>query len=98
MTSSTIKTTFSHRRWRHVAGVMLSLITAIVMIPGMSVYLPFSTPDKIGIPIFLFPFIWVFLFLYAYMARHACALRASRNTVIYGIEIRPHRVINYEKY
>jgi hypothetical protein len=41
------------------------------MIPGMSVYLPFSTPDKIGIPIFLFPFIWVFLFLYAYMARHA---------------------------
>ncbi|MBT0585981.1 hypothetical protein KIU71_06115 [Alteromonas sp. SM 2104] len=55
----------------------MSLLTATVMIPGMTTYLPLSAADKIGIPIFLFPFIWVGLFLYSYMAnksRHAWAV------------------------
>jgi len=46
----------------------MALLTATVMIPGISVYLPLSIADRIGIPIFLFPFIWVGLFLYSYLA------------------------------
>jgi hypothetical protein len=40
------------------------------MIPGIATYLPLSTADKIGVPIFLFPFIWVGLFIYSYMAKN----------------------------
>lgn len=46
----------------------MALLTVTVMIPGISVYLPLSIADRIGIPIFLFPFIWVGLFLYSYLA------------------------------
>ena len=69
MGRSSTKPTFSNRRSRHFAAILMSLITATVMIPGMATYLPLPTVDKIGVPIFLFPFIWVGLFTYCYMAK-----------------------------
>lgn len=61
--------TFTHIRARNFAAILVSLLAAIIMIPGLSTYLPLGLTDRIGIPIFLFPFIWVALFLYSYMAK-----------------------------
>lgn len=69
MTSASKKQTFTKLTSRHIAAMLMSLITAVVMIPGMTTYLPFATPDRIGVPIFLFPFIWAGLFIYSYMAK-----------------------------
>lgn len=69
--------TFTNIRSRHLAAIILTLLTATVMIPGMATYLPLPMTDKIGIPIFAFPFIWVGLFIYCYMAKkswHAWAV------------------------
>jgi heme/copper-type cytochrome/quinol oxidase subunit 4 len=63
------KITFTRLKSRHLAAILMSLLTATVMIPGMTTYLPLSTADKIGIPIFLFPFIWVALFIFCYMSK-----------------------------
>jgi Zn-dependent protease with chaperone function len=63
------KPTFTSPKSRHFAAILASLITATVIIPGMTTYLPLSTADKIGVPIFMFPFIWVGLFIYCYMAK-----------------------------
>lgn len=59
---------FTSPRLRHLNGLLLSLVTAIICIPGLSTYLPLSVTDKIGVPIFMFPFIWVGLFMYSYMS------------------------------
>lgn len=56
---------------RNIAACLMALLTATVMIPGISVYLPLGIADRIGIPIFLFPFIWTGLFLYSYLAKNA---------------------------
>ncbi|MCV2884860.1 hypothetical protein OE749_09145 [Aestuariibacter sp. AA17] len=69
MDETSAKHTFTHIRSRHVAAIVMTLLTATIMIPGMTTYLPFAIADKIGVPIFLFPFIWVGLFLYCYMAK-----------------------------
>jgi len=63
------KTAFKHLGARHFAAILLTLVTATVMIPGMATYLPLQMTDKIGVPIFAFPFIWVGLFIYCYMAK-----------------------------
>jgi hypothetical protein len=65
------KRTFSATKRRHLMACILALITAIVMIPGMTTYLPFAMEEKILIPIMLFPLIWAGLFIYAYMAEKA---------------------------
>ncbi|MGL1956844.1 MAG: hypothetical protein OCD00_05945 [Colwellia sp.] len=63
------KSTFSYFKSRTFSAIVLTLITAVVIIPGMSTYLPFHQNDAIGIPILLFPFIWTALFIYSYMAK-----------------------------
>jgi len=67
---SSRRTTFNHIKMRHLAACLISLVTATVMIPGMSTYLPLSTPDKIGLPIFLFTFLWAGFFIYSYLAKN----------------------------
>lgn len=66
-----MKRTFSATTRRHLMACLLALITAVVMIPGMTTYLPFAMEEQILIPIMLFPFIWAGLFIYAYMAEKA---------------------------
>ncbi len=56
---------------RNFAGCLMAFITCIVLIPGMTTYLPFSAADQIAVPILLFPFIWTALCLYSYMAEKA---------------------------
>lgn len=63
------KTTFSATKRRHFIACILALITSVVMIPGMTTYLPFAMAEQILIPIMLFPLIWTGLFIYAYMAQ-----------------------------
>lgn len=63
------KSTFTSPKSRHFAAVVMALITATVMIPGMTTYLPMGITDRIALPIFLFPFIWMGLFIYSYMAK-----------------------------
>lgn len=70
-TMSSNKHTFDSRLTRNLTGIGLAFITAVVMIPGMTTYLPFYLADRIAVPILLFPFIWLGLFLYAYLARRA---------------------------
>lgn len=65
------KRTFSATGRRHLMACILALITAVVMIPGMTTYLPFAMEEQILIPIMLFPLIWAGLFIYAYMAEKA---------------------------
>lgn len=65
------KHTFTATKRRHILACLLALITAVVMIPGMTTYLPFAMEEQILIPIMLFPFIWTALFIYAYMAKSA---------------------------
>jgi hypothetical protein len=65
------KRTFSATKRRHLMACLLALMTAVVMIPGMTTYLPFAMEEQILIPIMLFPFIWAGLFIYAYMAEKA---------------------------
>ena len=65
------KHTFSATKRRHLMACVLALITAVVMIPGMTTYLPFALEQQILIPIMLFPLIWAGLFIYAYMAEKA---------------------------
>ncbi len=60
--------TFTATKRRHLMACLLALLTAIVMIPGMTTYLPFAIEEQILIPIMLFPLIWTALFIYAYMA------------------------------
>lgn len=63
--------TFDSMKSRNVAGIIMALITATVVIPGMTTYLPFGIVDSIAVPILLFPFIWMGLFIYSYMAKKA---------------------------
>lgn len=63
-----IKSTFTCTRRRHFLACILALITAVVMIPGMTTYIPFAMSEQILLPIMLFPLIWTVLFIYAYMA------------------------------
>lgn len=65
------KGAFNSIKSRHVAGVLMAFITCVVLIPGMTTYLPFSAADQIAVPILLFPFIWTGLCLYSYMAKKA---------------------------
>lgn len=73
--ASKIKTTrkggFSAVTSRHFAGLLMAFITCVLMIPGMTTYLPFGAVDQIAIPILLFPFIWTALCLYSYLAEKA---------------------------
>ena len=61
--------TFSRPRIRLFCAVILSLTTATILIPGMTVYLPFNKADQIAMPTLLFPFIWCALVIYSYMAK-----------------------------
>ncbi|MBD1390737.1 hypothetical protein IC617_15000 [Neiella sp. HB171785] len=70
-TTRAAKRTFSQPKQRHFLALFLALITATVMIPGMTTYLPLSAADQVAIPILLFPFIWTGLFVYAYLAPKA---------------------------
>jgi hypothetical protein len=64
----TIKKTFTATRRRHLLACVFALVTAVVIIPGMTTYLPFAMSERILLPIMLFPLIWTALFIYAYMA------------------------------
>lgn len=61
--------TFDAFKSRTFAATVLTLITSVVMIPGMATYLPLHLNDAVGLPILLFPFIWTGLFIYSYMAK-----------------------------
>ncbi|MEP1446008.1 MAG: hypothetical protein ABJK37_07860 [Paraglaciecola sp.] len=61
--------TFDAFKNRTVLAIVMTLITSVVMIPGMATYLPLHQNDSIGLPILFFPFIWTALFLYSYLAR-----------------------------
>ena len=65
------KKTFTATRWRHFNACVLTLIAAVVMIPGMTTYIPFQESEQIVLPIMLFPIIWPILFIYSYMAEKA---------------------------
>ncbi|WP_246029058.1 hypothetical protein [Parashewanella tropica] len=62
---------------RNLASCLMAFITSVVMIPGMTTYLPFKLADQIALPILLFPFIWIGLFIYSYLSKkswHAWAV------------------------
>ena len=67
----TKKRTFSALKRRNLMALFLALVTATVMIPGMTTYLPFEMEQQILVPILLFPFLWGGLFIYSYMAEKA---------------------------
>jgi len=71
MVSQTRNQIFSSIRSRNLAAVLMALVTATIIIPGMTTYLPLSMADQIALPILLFPFIWTALFIYSYMASQA---------------------------
>lgn len=62
---------FSSIKIRNAAGILMAFITCIMLIPGMTTYLPFSAADQIAVPILLFPFIWTGLVMYSYLAKKA---------------------------
>ncbi|MFD2166128.1 hypothetical protein ACFSJY_07585 [Thalassotalea euphylliae] len=62
---------FTSLKTRNFAGVLMAFLTCVVLIPGMTTYLPFSLADQIAVPILLFPFIWTGLCLYSYLAEKA---------------------------
>ena len=64
------KSTFKAIKRRHFLACVVALITAVIIIPGMTTYLPFHMNEQILLPIMLFPIIWVGLFMYAYLAEH----------------------------
>lgn len=68
---STRTSVFSALKSRNFAGILMAFITSVIIIPGMTTYLPLSQGDTIAIPILLFPFIWSGLFLYSYLAKNA---------------------------
>lgn len=68
---STRTSVFTAIKSRNFAGVLMAFLTCVVLVPGMTTYLPFSAADQIGVPILLFPFIWTGLCLYSYMAEKA---------------------------
>lgn len=89
MTGSTTssRSVFTSITSRNFAACLMALITSVIMIPGMSTYLPFSAVDQIGLPIFMFPFIWTALFIYSYMSSktwHPWALMFGL-AVIHGV-------------
>lgn len=68
---TTRQSVFTSLKSRNVAGVVMAFITCVILIPGMTTYLPFNMVDQIAVPILLFPFIWTGLCLYSYMAEKA---------------------------
>ncbi|MGB0895115.1 MAG: hypothetical protein ACPGUD_11975 [Parashewanella sp.] len=70
-TTITKKATFDSIKSRHFAAILMAFVTSVVIIPGMTTYLPLSLADQIAIPILLFPFIWMGLFIYSYLSNKA---------------------------
>lgn len=68
---STRTSVFTSLKSRNLAGVLMAFVTCVLLIPGMTTYLPFEMADKIAVPILLFPFIWTGLCVYSYMAEKA---------------------------
>ncbi len=62
------KHTFSRLKNRLFAAIVMVLVTSVLIVPGMTTYLPLHQNDAIGLPILLFPFIWTALFIYCFMA------------------------------
>lgn len=67
----TRRSVFTSIKSRNLAGVLMAFITCVILIPGMTTYLPLSQMDQIAVPILLFPLIWTALYLYCYMAEKA---------------------------
>lgn len=89
-TENTRTSVFTSIKSRNFAGVLMAFITCVVLIPGMTTYLPLSKADQIGVPILLFPFIWTALCIYCYMAKKVwqpwalmIALSLSHGTLSY---------------
>ena len=70
-TKHTRVSVFTAIKSRNVAGILMAFITCVILIPGMTTYLPFSAVDQIAVPILLFPFIWTALCAYSYLAEKA---------------------------
>jgi hypothetical protein len=66
--TNTRESVFTTLKSRNFAGLLMAFVTSVVVIPGMTTYLPFSASDQIAIPILLFPFIWLSLFVYSYLS------------------------------
>jgi hypothetical protein len=84
MEINTKKSTFNAFKNRTFLALVLTLITSVIMIPGMSTYLPLVQTDAIAVPVLMFPFIWTALFIYSYMAtsvRNVWLLMVSLNAV-----------------
>lgn len=71
VTETTRTSVFTSIKSRNTAAVLMAFVTCVVLIPGMTTYLPFNMADQIAVPILLFPFIWTGLCLYSYMAEKA---------------------------
>lgn len=78
---------FSAVKSRIAASILMVLIAAVVMIPGMTTYLPFGKLDTIAVPILLFPFIWTGMFIYCFLAEKAWHVWAllSGITLVHGV-------------
>ena len=75
-----MKSVFNHQRIRTVIAIVGPLLTSMVMIPGMTTYLPVSEADQIILPILLFPLLWLGLFFGCYLlpkVRYVVLLLAS---------------------
>jgi len=70
-TENTRVSVFTSIKSRNIAGILMAFVTCIMLIPGMTTYLPFSAVDQIAVPILLFPFIWTALCVYSYLAEKA---------------------------
>lgn len=70
-TENTRVSVFTSLKSRNIAGVLMAFVTCIMLVPGMTTYLPFSPADQIAVPILLFPFIWTALCVYSYLAEKA---------------------------
>lgn len=71
VTKNTRESVFTAIKSRNFAGIFMAFITCVMLIPGMTTYLPFSAADQIAVPILLFPFIWTALCVYCYLAESA---------------------------
>lgn len=85
-----MKSIFNHQRARTVLATLGPLLTSIVMIPGMTTYLPVSEADQIIMPILLFPIIWLTLFFSCYMLS-----KVRYVVLLLGSIIISHGVLSY---
>jgi len=59
-----LNSSFAELNERMTVALVMVLVTSIVIIPGMTTYLPYYVSDN---SILLFPFVWSGLFIYCFL-------------------------------